>query len=130
MLLATRNVACVTVRTSHLGTRKVSLFLTFLNDSSYIPRLTLFLGFIQFKPNTHGDWGPIRAFHTYKNQDEDRHSHYDGMGKSGEVPIPRKLDAFNEVIGARSAIDTSIKLINYYHAKTKWDDGVRQFFVR
>ena len=49
------------------------------------------------------------------------------MGKSGEVPIPRKLDTFNEVIGARSAITASIKLINYYHAKTKWDDGVRQF---
>ncbi len=49
------------------------------------------------------------------------------MGKSGEVPIPRKLDTFNEIIGARSAIDASIKLINYYHAKTKWDDGVRQF---
>ena len=53
--------------------------------------------------------------------------HYDTTGKSGEVPIPRKLDTFNEVIGARSAIDASIKLINYYHAKTKWDDGVLQF---
>ena len=30
-------------------------------------------------------------------------------------------------MGARNAIDASIKLINYYHAKTKWDDGVRQF---
>ncbi len=85
------------------------------------------LGFIQFKPNTYGDWGPIRAFHTYKHQDEDRHSHYDTIGKSDEVPILRKLDTFNKVMGARNAIEASTKLINYYHAKTKWDDGVRQF---
>ena len=53
--------------------------------------------------------------------------HYDTIGDKEDIPIPRKLDTFNKVIGARSAIDASIKLINYYHAKTQWDDGVRQF---
>ena len=52
--------------------------------------------------------------------------HYDTIGDKEEVPVPRKLDTFSKVVGARSAIDASIKLINYYHAKTKWDDGVRQ----
>ena len=53
--------------------------------------------------------------------------HYDTIGDKEDIPIPRKLETFNKVIGARSAIDASIKLINYYHAKTQWDDGVRQF---
>lgn len=130
MLLVTRNVACVTVRTSHLATRTVGSYLTFLNDSSPVLPLTWFfliLGFIQFKRKSYGDWGPIRVSHTYKGQDEHRHSHYDTIGKKDEVPIPRKLDTFDKVIGARNAIDATIKLTNYYHAKTRWDDGVGQF---
>ena len=37
------------------------------------------------------------------------------------------MDSFNTIIGARTAIDASTKLINFFAAKTKWDDEVRQF---
>ncbi len=82
-------------------------------------------GFLRFKSGTFGDYGPIKAFHTYGGQNEKRHSHYDGI--SGDLPLPQKLNSFNNILGARNAIDAGIKLTNLVATKRKWDDGVRQF---
>lgn len=41
--------------------------------------------------------------------------------------MPRDLDTFNNIIGARDGIDKSRKLINFFAQKTKWEDGVRDF---
>ncbi|KAL8793411.1 MAG: hypothetical protein Q9195_003997 [Heterodermia aff. obscurata] len=82
-------------------------------------------GFFHFKKGTYGRYGSIIAFHTYGGQDEPRHSHYDTT--DGDLPLPRNLDSFNGVLGARDAIEASTKIINFVVAKTKWDEGVRQF---
>ncbi|KAF4445621.1 hypothetical protein F53441_10685 [Fusarium austroafricanum] len=83
-------------------------------------------GYIRFKPDTYGDWGSILCFHTYNDQDGDRHGHYDD--KDGEVdPEPKDVTTFNETIGARNAIDGCTKMINLFIKKTHWDKGVKQF---
>ncbi|KAF4990836.1 hypothetical protein FGRMN_8217 [Fusarium graminum] len=83
-------------------------------------------GYIRFRPDTYGDWGSILCFHTYNDQDGDRHSHYDD--KDGEQdPNPRDVTTFNEMVGARNAIDGCTKLINLFVSKTGWDDGVKKF---
>ncbi|RGP73113.1 hypothetical protein FLONG3_6429 [Fusarium longipes] len=94
------------------------------NPNDMIERDTA--GYIRFRPDTYGDWGSIICFHTYNDQDGDRHSHYDD--KDGEVdPTPRDVTTFNETIGARNAIDACTGLINMFVKKTEWDDGVKQF---
>lgn len=94
------------------------------NPADMIDRDTA--GYIRFRPDTYGDWGSIVCFHTYNDQDGDRHSHYDD--KDGEVdPTPRDVTTFNETIGARNAIDACTELINLFVKKTQWDDGVKQF---
>ncbi|KAK1494048.1 hypothetical protein CTAM01_09239 [Colletotrichum tamarilloi] len=82
-------------------------------------------GFFRFKPGKFARLGPIITFHTYSGQSK-RHAHYD---ESKQPRSPRDLDSFNHIIGARDAIDKSIKLINFYAQKTKWEDGVRDFFA-
>ncbi|KAK1709180.1 hypothetical protein BDP67DRAFT_523302, partial [Colletotrichum lupini] len=82
-------------------------------------------GFFRFKPGKFARLGPIITFHTYSGQSK-RHAHYD---ESKQPRSPRDLDSFNHIIGARDAIDNSIKLINFYAQKTKWEDGVRDFFA-
>jgi hypothetical protein len=94
------------------------------NPADLIERDTA--GYIRFRPDTYGDWGPIICFHTYNDQDGDRHGHYDD--KDGEVdPDPKDVTTFNEMVGARNAIDGCTELINLFTKKTKWDDGVEQF---
>ncbi|KAH7174852.1 uncharacterized protein B0J16DRAFT_364875 [Fusarium flagelliforme] len=94
------------------------------NPSDMIERDTA--GYIRFQPDTYGDWGSIVCFHTYNDQDGDRHGHYDD--KDGEVdPTPRDVTTFNETIGARNAIDACTNMINMFIKKTEWDDGVKQF---
>ena len=82
-------------------------------------------GFLHFKSGTFGQYGPIIAFHIYKGQDKDRHSHYDGL--TGDLPLPKNLNSFNSILGARNAIDASTRLINLIVAKKNWDDTVRNF---
>ncbi|KXH61054.1 hypothetical protein CNYM01_11557 [Colletotrichum nymphaeae SA-01] len=82
-------------------------------------------GFFRFKPGKFASLGPIITFHTYSGQSK-RHAHYD---ESKQPRSPSDLDSFNHIIGARDAIDKSIKLINHYAQKTKWEDGVRDFFA-
>ncbi|KAM0201474.1 hypothetical protein ACHAQI_011267 [Fusarium lateritium] len=94
------------------------------NPADLIERDTA--GYIRFRPDTYGDWGSIICFHTYNDQDGDRHGHYDD--KDGEQdPDPKDVTTFNEMVGARNAIDGCTKLINLFIKKTKWDDGVKQF---
>ncbi|KAJ4258025.1 hypothetical protein NW762_008163 [Fusarium torreyae] len=93
------------------------------NPSDMIERDTA--GYIRFRPDTYGDWGSIICFHTYNDQDGDRHAHYDD--KDGERdPTPRDVTTFNETVGARNAIDSCTKLINLFVKKTRWDEGVKQ----
>ncbi|OHE98689.1 hypothetical protein CORC01_05955 [Colletotrichum orchidophilum] len=82
-------------------------------------------GFVRFKPGKFARLGPIITFHTYSGQSK-RHAHYD---ESKQPRNPRDLDSFNHIIGARDAIEKSIKLINFYAQKTKWEDGVRGFLA-
>lgn len=94
------------------------------NPADLIERDTA--GYIRFRPDTYGDWGPIICFHTYNDQDGDRHGHYDD--KDGEQdPDPKDVTTFNEMVGARNAIDGCTNLINLFIKKTRWDDGVKQF---
>ena len=82
-------------------------------------------GFIRFKSGTYGRWGPIVSFHCYSGQDSDRHSHYDSL--EGEAPVPKRLDTFNKIVGARDAIEKSIVLIKFSTGGAKWEDGVKDF---
>ncbi|KAI1502366.1 hypothetical protein F5X99DRAFT_379247 [Biscogniauxia marginata] len=84
-------------------------------------------GYYRFKPGTYGTWGPIIAFHTYAGQNGDKHSHYDGLKKGEARPIPKDLNSFNSMIGARDAIGACTRLINYWAQKKAWDSDVRQF---
>lgn len=94
------------------------------NPADLIERDTA--GYIRFRPDTYGDWGSIICFHTYNDQDGDRHGHYDD--KDGEQdPDPKDVTTFNEMVGARNAIDGCTNLINLFIKKTKWDEGVKQF---
>ncbi|KAG5661863.1 hypothetical protein KAF25_004102 [Fusarium avenaceum] len=94
------------------------------NPADLIERDTA--GYIRFRPDTYGDWGSIICFHTYNDQDGDRHGHYDD--KDGEQdPDPKDVTTFNEMVGARNAIDGCTNLINLFIKKTKWDNGVKQF---
>ncbi|RMZ72853.1 serine protease abc transporter b family tagd [Pyrenophora seminiperda CCB06] len=80
-------------------------------------------GFIHFKSGTHAQLGPLITFHTYTGQG-DRHDHYDD---SDDERKPRDVETFNKIIGARDAIDKCTTLINFFAAKTKWNDGVSDF---
>ncbi|KAF7441486.1 hypothetical protein A1F99_142160 [Pyrenophora tritici-repentis] len=81
-------------------------------------------GYVTFLPNTHAQLGPLITFHTYLNQSS-RHDHYDDS--DSDDLSPRDLNSFNKIIGARDAIDKCTTLINFFAAKTRWDDGVREF---
>ncbi|KAI0471227.1 hypothetical protein F4859DRAFT_505114 [Xylaria cf. heliscus] len=83
-------------------------------------------GYMVFKPGKWGDWGAVVNFHCYKGQKGDLHAHYDGLGGS-KLPVPKNLDSFNSIIGARNAIDGCKKLINFWADGTKWEDGVETF---
>ncbi|KAF4975679.1 hypothetical protein FZEAL_7569 [Fusarium zealandicum] len=82
--------------------------------------------FIEFQPGTYGDWGPVLCFHTFGDQDSGRHAHYDGpIGP--EDPKPRDVESFNEIVGARNAIQGCTTLIDFFADKTRWEDGVHDF---
>ena len=81
-------------------------------------------GFLRFKPGTYGRWGAVQAFHSYAGQDSSRHKHYDELEGTPSL-VPRQLDSFNNVVGARDAIDQSATLLGFYAKKTRWEDGVR-----
>ncbi|KAI0127362.1 hypothetical protein BJ170DRAFT_683210 [Xylariales sp. AK1849] len=78
-------------------------------------------GFIRFKAGTYGIWGPILVFHTYKGQDSSRHRHYDGL-ENVPLPIPNILTSYNDIVGARSAIDACVEFLNLFAEKAPWDD--------
>ena len=78
-------------------------------------------GYLNFKPGTWAQWGPIVSFHTYGTQDTDRHSFYDGL-EGARVPNPRDLGSFNRLLGARDAIDACILLVNAFARKQQWEE--------
>ena len=69
--------------------------------------------------------GPIITFHNYNGQSS-RHKHFD---TSEAERTPKDFSSFNNIIGARDAIEKSKTLIDFYAAKTKWDDGVNKFLA-
>ena len=82
-------------------------------------------GYLHFKPGTHGKWGSVMVFHTYSGQSNPRHQHYDGL-EGAPLPNPKDIQSFNSIIGARSAIQSCINLLNLFADKTPWNNGVRQ----
>ncbi|OTB05585.1 hypothetical protein M426DRAFT_260087 [Hypoxylon sp. CI-4A] len=86
-------------------------------------------GYMTFKSGAYGDWGAIITFHSYGGQDSHRHAHYDGL-EDKPLPVPKKLDSFNSIIGARNAIENCKTLINYFAGGTKWEDGVQSFLEK
>ena len=76
--------------------------------------------YLNFRPGTWGQWGPIVSFHTYGNQDDDRHSFYDGLEGAG-LPNPKDLGSFNRLHGARDAIEACIILTDHFAEKQPWD---------
>lgn len=85
--------------------------------------------FMRFKPGIYGKWGPVIVFHSYDGQNKDRHKHYDGL-EDRALPVPKNLESFDSIIGARSAIESDTKLIDFFGAGTKWEDGVKDFLSR
>ncbi|KAI1641846.1 uncharacterized protein F4817DRAFT_362748 [Daldinia loculata] len=83
-------------------------------------------GYMVFKPGTWGDWGAVINFHCYAGQNSDQHAHYDGL-EDAPLPVPKNLDSFNSIIGARNAIEGCRKLIDFWADGTKWEDGVETF---
>lgn len=83
-------------------------------------------GYMVFKPGTWGDWGAVINFHCYDGKNKDRHKHYDGL-EGVSLPVPKNLDSFNSIIGARNAIEGCKKLINFWADAVKWEDGVDKF---
>ena len=79
-----------------------------------------------FKPGTYGRYGAVENFHCYRGQDEKAHDKYDAP--QGPTPEPANLDSFDALLGARDAIDASVKLLNMWQARTPWaaDDGPKQ----
>jgi hypothetical protein len=69
--------------------------------------------------------GPIITFHTYSGQSK-RHAHYDDSSQDRD---PKDLNTFNDIIGGRDAIEKSKKLIDFFAAKTRWEDGVAAFLA-
>ncbi|KAJ8606414.1 hypothetical protein MRB53_040997 [Persea americana] len=82
-------------------------------------------GFIEFKPGTYGQYGPILCFHNYASQTGDGHTHYDSM--EGAQPDPDKLNSFNQINGARNAIGHCSKILDFFAAGIRWEDGVREY---
>ncbi|KAI0154840.1 hypothetical protein GGR57DRAFT_511814 [Xylariaceae sp. FL1272] len=82
--------------------------------------------FYKFRPGMYGRWGPVVTFHSYKDQ-SDHHAHYDGLPEGQGLPVPQVLDSFNDIIGARDAINACTRLIDFWAEKKDWDGGVRQF---
>ena len=74
---------------------------------------------LAFKPGKFGRFGEVENFHCYKNQDHDAHDKYDKPGPT--PPNPRDLTTFNEIIGARDAIDMASQLIQLWKTLTPWD---------
>jgi hypothetical protein len=82
--------------------------------------------YIQFRPGVYGDWGPILCFHNFDKQNFWRHHHYDTRRKS-EDPIPKYIETFDDIVGARNAIEASMKLINLFADKVSWERVVYAF---
>ena len=73
-----------------------------------------------------GDWGEVENFHCYKGQSESLHDKYDKYDAS-------KLDTsvlttFDPLIGARNAIANSIKVLDFWMAKTAYSAGPKNLF--
>ena len=81
--------------------------------------------YINFKPGTWAQWGPIVSFHTYGSQDNKRHNFYDGL-EGADLPNPKDLGSFNRLHGARDAIDACILLINAFARKQPWEEVQRE----
>lgn len=72
----------------------------------------------KFKPGKYGKYGDVENFHSYRDQDPKEHDKYDEPGS--RAPTVSSLDSFNEIVGARDAIDAGITLLDLWRAGTAW----------
>jgi hypothetical protein len=82
---------------------------------------------LKFKEGKPGRFDEIQNFHSYNGQDEDHHDAYDLPGGSGSDLKPSDLSCFNNVVGARDAIDKCTVLARFWREGKKWDEGVKKF---
>jgi len=80
----------------------------------------------KFVAGTFGDYGDIENFHCYKGQDHKAHEKYDTFNASKFNTS--KLETFNELNGARNAIDYCIKLLDFWQAHTPYASGPKALF--
>jgi hypothetical protein len=60
------------------------------------------------------------TFHTYAGQDGHKHGKFDEVVDVSKLK-PATLDTFNQLIGARVAIEVCSKLASYKQVKKPWD---------
>src|SRR4030095_9734687 len=72
----------------------------------------------KFKPGKYGKYGEVENFHFYGGQKPEDHDKYDKPGDP--PPTAANLDSFNEMHGARDAIDAGIALLNLWSNATPW----------
>lgn len=70
----------------------------------------------------------MENFHCYKGQDEDQHKHFDDADMSSVRP--NYLEDFDNLYGARSAIEACAKLATYFTRKTRWEGEVEDLFIK
>ena len=74
-----------------------------------------------FKTGKYGKYGDIENFHCYRGQNEAVHSQYDTFDDSRFNYT--NLSTFNELRGARDAIDYSIKLLDFWSTNTPYSSA-------
>ena len=127
--LLTRDTKCMFL---DLGRRALGSALHTIQDSyahGHCRRTLLNPGDLQpggastltFKQGTYGHFGAVENFHSYTMHDHDEHDSFDAFDKDKmHINDPA---SFNPLAGARDAIAKCTKLINFWVAKTPYQDG-------
>jgi hypothetical protein len=89
---------------------------TLLNPGDLKPGTTTF----EFQAGKHGSWGAVENFHTYVGQPSS-HGTFDDFDQ--KKMHPNDLSSFDPLLGARDAIDRCVKMINFWVAKTPYEQG-------
>lgn len=81
----------------------------------------------EFQPGKHGSWGAVENFHTYVGQPSS-HGTFDDF--SEKKMHPNDLSSFDPLLGARDAIDRCVKMINFWVAKTPYEQGPKDLIEK
>ncbi|KAH8601094.1 hypothetical protein B0O99DRAFT_667549 [Bisporella sp. PMI_857] len=93
-----------------------------LNPGDLIPGSTT-----KFRPGTYGKLDTILRFHTYGPNNSDKHGDYDKVPKN--ALDPSNIESYNVQWGLRDAVEQSVKIINFWAARTPWEQGPEQWFI-